>query len=124
VDKRRAVLDAAAAWAEAIVSNDADAIGSFMTDDWVIVGADGVTRKTEFLAAVASANVTHDMMRIVGEPRVEIYGATALLTARMVNSGRFNGQDFMADEWTTDVFIRRGRKWLCALSHVTLASAQ
>lgn len=116
---RDAVLAAATAWAAAIVSNDAEAIGRFMTDDWVIVGGDGATTKAEFLSTVSSGDVTHDMMRMVGAARVVLHGTTALLTVRMVNSGRYRGQRFAADEWTSDVFVREGDGWKCALSHVT-----
>lgn len=121
---RDAVLQTANAWAAAIVANDAAAIGRFMTEDWVIVGTDGTTGRTAFLAVVASGELTHDMMRIVGEARIVFHGATALLTARMVNSGRFRGQAFAADEWTSDVFIRDGDVWKCALSHITPVTAQ
>lgn len=116
---RDTVLAAATAWAAAIVSNDAEAIGRFMTDDWVIVGGDGATTKADFLATVSSGDVTHDMMRMVGEGRVVFHGTTALLTVRMVNSGHYRGQRFAADEWTSDVFVRAGDGWKCALSHIT-----
>lgn len=116
---RDAVLAVATDWAAAIVSNDAEAIGRFMTDDWMIVGGDGATSKAEFLATVASGEVTHETMRIVGEARIVFHGGTTLLTARMVNSGHYRGQAFAADEWTSDVFIRDAGGWKCALSHVT-----
>lgn len=116
---RDAVLAVATDWAAAIVSNDAEAIGRFMTDDWMIVGGDGATSKAEFLATVASGEVTHETMRIVGEARIVFHGGTALLTARMVNSGHYRGQAFAADEWTSDVFVRDAGGWKCALSHVT-----
>lgn len=124
MDDRSEVVELALAWAEAIVSNDATAIGEFMTDDWVIVGQDGPTGKAGFLAMVRSGDLIHDMMRTVSEPRVEFYGATAVYTARVVNSGHFSGQPFSADEWTTDVFVRSGAKWKCVLSHVTPACKQ
>ncbi|GAA2875989.1 ketosteroid isomerase-like protein [Aminobacter niigataensis] len=122
MDNKSEIAELALAWAEAIVANDAAAIGRFMADEWVIVGPDGATSKTDFLASVASGDLTHDMMRAASEPRVEIYGATAVYTARVVNSGHFRGQAFTADEWTTDVFVRRGAKWQCVLSHATPAA--
>jgi hypothetical protein len=56
-----------------------------------------------------------------GEPRVKVYGDTAVLTARVTNTAHFGGQQFDADEWTTDVLVRRDGKWLCVLSHITAA---
>src|SRR5687768_6999730 len=35
-------------WAEAMVANDAEQIGSFMSDDWVIVSERGVSTKEDF----------------------------------------------------------------------------
>jgi len=40
------------AWAEAIVSNDADRIAGFMANDWVIVSETGISVRDDFLAVV------------------------------------------------------------------------
>ncbi|WP_395450774.1 nuclear transport factor 2 family protein [Aminobacter sp. UC22_36] len=124
MDDKSEIVELALAWAAAIVANDAAAIGAFMTDDWVIVGPDGATSKADFLGLIASGDLTHDMMRTVGDIRVAFYGATAVYTARVINSGHFRGQRFTADEWTSDVFVRSGIQWKCVLSHVTPASNQ
>ena len=58
-------------------------------------------------------------MDMVGEPRVRIYGDNAILTARVTNEGYYKGEPFAADEWTTDVFLRRDGRWLCVFSHIT-----
>ena len=116
---REEILKLAEEWSKALVSNDADAIGSFMAEDWVIVGQNGVTRKRDFLPLVASGELTHERMDLVGEARIKVYGDTAVLTARVTNNGHFRGGAFSADEWTTDVFLRREGRWLCVLSHVT-----
>jgi len=113
------VLGFAERWAEAIISNDAEAIGGFMSDDWVIVGENGTTNKPDFLSWVASGDLTHETMQMVGEARIRIYGDTAVLTARVTNNGHYKNQPFSADEWTTDVFRQREGIWLCVLSHVT-----
>lgn len=47
---QREILDFAERWAKAIVSNDTATIGSFMSDDWVIVGENGMTNKPGFLS--------------------------------------------------------------------------
>lgn len=109
-------------WSQAIVSNDAERIGSFMADDWVIVSESGVASKEQFLSFVRSGELTHSAMDRVGEPRVQLYGATAVLTARVTNTAHYGGQRFDADEWTTDVFVLRDGRWLCVLSHITAAA--
>lgn len=110
-------------WARAIVANDASRIGSFMADDWVIVSESGVTSKEQFLAWVMSGELTHSAMDRVGEARVEVYGDTAVVTARVTNTAHHGGNRFDADEWTTDVLVRLDHRWLCVLSHITAVAA-
>ena len=115
----REILDFAERWAQALVSNDADRIGAFMSEDWVIVGENGTTGKADFLSWVASGDLTHETMDMVGEARIKIYGETAVLSARVTNNGHYKDHPFSADEWTTDVFRRIENGWICVLSHVT-----
>jgi len=115
------ILNFAERWAEAIVSNDAARIGEFMSEDWVIVGENGTTNKPDFLLWIASGDLTHETMEMVGEARIQIYGDTAVLTARVTNDGHYKNQPFSADEWTTDVFWRHESGWSCVMSHITPA---
>ena len=107
-------------WAKAIVSNDAEAIAGFMADDWVIVGDSGITERRDFLELVTSGVLTHEMMK--GDVKcARVYGDVAVVVARGVNSGHYQGQAFSSDEWITDVFIRRDNRWQCVLTHLTKA---
>lgn len=107
-------------WSQAIVSNDAEAIGSFMADEWLIVGQSGITDKKSFLSLVASGDLTHEMME--GDvKKVMDYNDVAIVIARVVNTGHYKGQPFTADEWATDVFARREGCWRCVLTHLTPA---
>ena len=77
-----------AAWDLAMISNDAGAIGRFMADDWVIVSASGVTARDDFLAVVASGDLTHETFR--GEiTSVRQYGDAAVVTGRVRNNGHY-----------------------------------
>ena len=125
-DEHRAVerelLDAAEKWANAMLSNDADRIGSFMADEWVMVSDRGISSKEHFLSFVRSGALTHSSFAQTGPPaRVRIYGDAAVVSSRIVNTAHFNGQRFEADEWTTDVMVRRDGKWQCVLSQITSA---
>lgn len=111
------------AWGEAIVANDAEAIGKFAHDDWVLVGQTGSVEKRQFQEAVASGALTHDSFH-TEVTRVRTYGETAVVTAHVTNTGTFQGQPFTSDEWTSDVFVRAGDGWLCVLTQLTpIASA-
>ena len=113
-------------WAEAIVANDAERIGSFAEPDWVIVGPEGGPGEREpFLAVVESGELTHSEMSFeILEARV--YGDVAIVLAHGTNRGEWRGQPFSADEWTTDVFVRRPEGWQCAFTALTpnLAAGQ
>ncbi len=118
----RELTQFAAEWSEAMVTNDADRIGSFMADDWVIVSDRGISDKERFLGFVRSGALTHSMFEMKSEAaRIRVYGDTAVLSCRVVNTAHFGGQQFDADEWTSDVFVKTDGRWLCVLSHITPA---
>ncbi|MFJ5560731.1 nuclear transport factor 2 family protein [Streptomyces sp. NPDC093250] len=106
-------------WAAAIVSNDTAGIATFMADEWVIVSESGVASKEQFLSLVEAGELTHSAMDLVTQPRVRVYSDTAVLTGRVTNTAHYLGTRHDADEWTTDVFVKRDGRWLCVLSHIT-----
>lgn len=111
-------------WAEAMVANDATAIGSFMHDDWVIVSDRGISTKEQFLSFVESGALTHSAFDMSGQARVKVYGDVAVLTCRVINTAHFGGQTFEADEWASDVFQKSDGKWLCVHSHITAVNKE
>ena len=116
---KQELLKFGADWAEAMVANDAERIGSFMSDDWVIVSDRGIATKERFMSFVESGALTHSAFQMASDARVERYGDTAVMTIRVTNTAHFGGQQFDADEWTSDVLVKRDGKWLCVLSHIT-----
>lgn len=107
-------------WATAIVANDPETIGVFAEDDWVMVGEGGIFPREQFLAAVASGEITHDTMSFDVHD-VRIHGAVAVVVARGKNSGTYKGEPFQLDEWVSEVFVRRDEGWKCTLTHLTSA---
>jgi ketosteroid isomerase-like protein len=118
------ILDSAREWADAMISNDAKRIGEFMADDWVIVSERGVATKEYFLSFVESGTLAHQSFDLVGEPRLKVYGDSAVLTTRVTNTATFNGQQFEADEFSTDVLVKINGRWLCVLTHITSANKE
>ena len=118
-DVESVVVAIADEWAKAIVSNNAERIASFMADDWVMVSESGVSTKEQFMSFVDSGALTHSAMDRVSEARVRVYGDTAVLTARVTNTAHYDGRQFGADEWTSDVFVYQEGRWLCVLSQIT-----
>ena len=104
---------------EAILANDADAIESFVTDDWIIVNSDGrIVERDRFLTVVKSGALTHSAMAL-DEPRVRVYGDSAVITGRATSAGKFMGTDFATLERSTDVFVKHDGQWRCALTQLT-----
>jgi ketosteroid isomerase-like protein len=118
-EARTELIALAHAWDRAMVTNDADAIGSFMADDWTIVGSDGgVGGRERFLALVRSGALTHDVMTSE-ELDVRVYGDAAVVIACGVSGGRWQGQAFRETERSSSVFVRRGGGWRCVLTHLS-----
>ncbi|HWJ51972.1 MAG TPA: nuclear transport factor 2 family protein [Propionibacteriaceae bacterium] len=109
-------------WNQSVVANDPDAIAAFAEPDWVFVGENGIFPGQQFLEAVATGQVSHDFMASEVHD-VRVYGDVAIVIARVRNRGEFEGNPFALDEWSTDVFVRRGDRWRCAVTHLTSVAA-
>jgi ketosteroid isomerase-like protein len=106
-------------WDQAMVTNDADAIGAFMADDWIIIGSDGnICDKATFLGLVKSGALTHDVMES-HDMNVRVYGDTAVVVGRGVSGGKYQGQPFREVERVTCVFVRQQGQWRCVLTHLS-----
>ena len=109
---------------QAIVKNDAEGIGRFLDDDWVIIDADGgVVDKARFLGVVKSGDLSHEMMES-DDVRVRVYGDSAVVTGLTRTKGKFKGQDFTTQERATDVFVMREGRWQCVFSQLTRFSKE
>lgn len=110
-------------WDLAMVTNDPDAIGRYMAEDWIIIGADGTeSNKPAFLALVKSGVLTHDVMESE-DLRIRIYGDTAVLSAKGVSGGTYLGQRFHEVERASCVFVRQRGQWCCVLTHLSRLTA-
>ena len=119
--EEQALLNAVNLWDEAMVSNNANEISKFMSDDWVIVGSDGITSKSSFLQWITSGTVTHNRMDS-DELNIRIYGNTGIIISRGTSAGTYNRQPFSLYEWSTSMFIKSEEKWLCVLTMLTPAN--
>ena len=106
-------------WDRAMITNNAAAIGRFMADDWIIVGADGKSMdKATFLGLVQSGKLTHDVMESE-DFDVRVYGDTAVVLARSVSGGTWDGHRFREVERTSCVFVKQQGEWKCVLTHLS-----
>jgi ketosteroid isomerase-like protein len=106
-------------FAQAIVKNDAEAIGRFLADDWIIIDPDGgIIDKPRFLGVIKSGALTHETMESA-DLRVRVYKDTAVVTGLTTTKGRYSGQDFTSRERATDVFVKQDGRWQCVFSQLT-----
>jgi len=109
---------------DAIAKNDLDAIERFVTDDWIIINADGgIIDRERFLEVIKSGTLTHEMMESE-DMRVRVYGDSAVVSALTRSKGKFMGQEFTTHERSTDVFVRRDGQWRCVLTQLTASTKQ
>jgi ketosteroid isomerase-like protein len=113
------LINIAHGWDRAMVNNDADQIGAFMADDWIIVGSDGKTcDKATFLALVKSGVLSHDVMES-HDLDVRVYGDAAVVLSRGVSGGKFQGKPFREMERVSCVFVKQEGAWWCVLTHLS-----
>ena len=106
-------------FSQSVVKNDAEAVGRFLADDWIIIDPDGgMIDKTNFLNVIKSGALTHEMMKSE-DTRVRIYGDTAIVTVLTTTKGKFKGQAFTTQERASDIFVKQDGQWQCALTHLT-----
>jgi ketosteroid isomerase-like protein len=79
-------------FARTLSSGDAESLDRLVSDDWIIIGPEGrVINKSTFLDVVKSGTLTHSTMDF-DEMRVRVYGETAIVTARAVTTGTYQGK--------------------------------
>ena len=116
---REEILKLEKEFTQAIVRNDAEAVGGFLADDWIIIDADGgAIDKSRFLEVIKSGGLSHDSMDS-DDIRVRVYGSTAIVTALTTTKGRFRGQEFTTQERATDVFVKESGRWQCVITQLT-----
>ena len=98
--EKQELLEFSKRWDEAMVSNDADEIAKFMSEDWKIVGSDGITSKSSFLQFISSG----------------------IFVSRGTSAGTYNGENFSFYEWSTSIFIKAEGTWRCVLTMLTPAT--
>ena len=107
-------------WDEAMTQNNPEEIGKFMSEDWVIVGSEGITRKSEFMESIRSGDLTHNRMDS-DETRIKVYDTMAVATSRGTSAGKYKGEPFELYEWSSSVFIYKNGRWICVHTMLTPA---
>ncbi len=109
-------------WAAAIARNDVDAVSQYVTDDWIVVDANGhVIDRERFLNVIRSGALSHESMT-VEERSVQVYQGIAVVTSRVRSHGAYLGAPFSTHERSSDVFVQIAGRWRCMHTHLTSIS--
>jgi ketosteroid isomerase-like protein len=118
-DGQKELLKVERDFAAAVLSNDVDAIGKFLTDDWAIVDANGgMIDKARFLSVIKSGTLVHEEMEL-DDLTVRTYADSAVVTTITSTKGKFAGREFATQERATDFFVKRDGRWQCLFSQLT-----
>src|SRR5438445_9186375 len=113
------ILELERGFGEAMMRNDADAIGRLLSDDWIIIDPDGgVIDRSRFLAVIKSGALKHEAMDSE-DIRVRTYPNTATVTAVTHTRTKYLGKEFTTHERATDAFVKEDGRWHCVLTHLT-----
>lgn len=107
--------------AKAMRENNADAIPTYLSDDWVVITGHGDVGegKSIFPDGIKSGHLTRKTFEM-SEPRVRMYGDMALVTFKLHLAGTFGGKPFDVMERETDAWEWKDGGWKCVLSHESL----
>ena len=118
-DSEKEILEVERKFGEAMIQNDAEAIGRILSDDWIIIDPDGgVIDKSRFLDVIKSGALKHEAMDSE-DIRVRTYPNIATVTAVTHTRTKYLGKEFTTHERSTDVFVKKDERWQCVLTHLT-----
>jgi len=118
-DSEKEILEVERKFGEAMIQNDAEAIGRILSDDWIIIDPDGgVIDKSRFLDVIKSGALKHEAMDSE-DIRVRTYPNTTTVTAVTHTRTKYLGKEFTTHERATDVFVKKDERWQCVLTHLT-----
>jgi ketosteroid isomerase-like protein len=112
-------------WLDAYMKSDAAFIKNLEADDYSIVEPDGtVSTKDQDVKSVTdktfvmkSATMSDFKCRMLGEN-------FAIVTATLKMSGTDDGNDFSGDYRGTDIFEKKGGKWMAVASQLTKVASE
>ena len=112
-------------WIDAYMKGDAALLKNLEADDYSIIEPDGnVSTKEQDIKSVTdksfvlkSATMSDFKCRMLGENY-------AVVTAMLKMSGTEDGKDFSGDYRGTDVFEKKGGKWMAVASQLTKVESE
>ena len=94
-----------------------DLLASLLDEDFVITFEDGNTySKTGYISYSATPSVRVDVAEM-SDLKTRMHGSTVILTGEYHERGEDKGKSYEFRDRFTDVWIKKGGKWLLVASH-------
>jgi hypothetical protein len=106
-------------YAVAIVKKDTATLDKIFADDYVNIGADGMSEtKAEGMAAVKSGSLATQSIEL-GPMKVRVFGNSAVVTGSDTEKSSYEGKDTSGKYAWTDVWVMRKGQWQAVASQAT-----
>jgi len=103
----------------AVAERDLAAFAAFLADDYLLVDSRGalhdkadVLKQLEDPEVQVAVNETHDH-------QIRLHGETAVVIAVLLQRGTDHGRAYDVPVRFTDVWLRRGERWVCLSGHAS-----
>ena len=107
---------------EAILKGDAAALERMTADEYTFITLRGELRtKAEIVKGFKSGSFHYDSRKIF-DLNVRLYGDTAIVTGRSVQSGKEDSKDYSGDYRFTRVYVKQGGHWQTVALQTTAVS--
>lgn len=104
-------------WGNALVKADMATLDRIMADDWLYTGADGATMtKAQNFAGLKSGQ-TKIASVVLDDLKVRMFGDAAIVHGGDTAKSSEKGKDTSGHYRWTDVFVKRGGRWLAVATH-------
>jgi ketosteroid isomerase-like protein len=108
------------AWNLAELHRDASAVGSLLTEDFVMTVAEGtVLNKAQLIASLQDADYEPQLLQSE-KMTVHFYGTTAIVTGTYHEKGLYHGKLWERRGQFTDTWIFLNGRWQCGASHFSV----
>jgi ketosteroid isomerase-like protein len=113
----QAVLSIEKEMLNALLKGDASANERYLADTYTFTSPDGeVSNKAQSVADLKSGDLKFESATL-DDPKVSVYGDTAIVTFNSTDKGTYKGKDISGKTRWTDVFVKRNGKWQIVASH-------
>ena len=114
------ILALESAWNQAELHHDAKAAADIMADTFISVDHHGkLLNKAQYLTDLKDESF-HPQQISNENPKVYIYGDTAIVTSAYRTKGTDSGQPFVHHGRFTDTWVKLNGKWVCVADQETL----